>query len=62
MFCSDTEKLVTDLIASRQIDPKSSDVNVGLDGGQGMLKVGMTITDRNEAEQSGRSLYSSVSY
>ena len=58
MFCSDLDKLVSDMISHRNIDPVTSDVKVGIDGGQGMLKVGMTISDRDNTEHVGRSHYS----
>ena len=52
---------MSDLISHRAIDPESSDVHVGLDGGQGMLKIGLTITDRDKSGQPRRSKYSDVS-
>ena len=52
---------MSDLIVARDINPHTSDAHVGIDGGQGMLKVGVTVTDREEEECSGRSNYLSVS-
>ena len=60
VFCDDSSQLVLDILAHRGLDPHSCDVHCGFDGGQGMLKLAVTITDRQEAEQVGRSLYSQV--
>ena len=37
-------------------------MKVGVDGGQGWLKMGLTVTDREEKEQTGRSHYSEVKF
>ena len=49
-----------EVLAHRGLNPQTCDVHVGIDGGQGMLKLGVTITDRLEQEESGRSFYSQV--
>ena len=43
------------------LNPSSCDIHCGFDGGQGILKVALTITDRLEDEYTGRSHYSDVS-
>ena len=58
VFCDDSSQFVLNVMAHRGLDPQSCDVHCGFDGGQGMLKLAVTITDRQESEQSGRSLYS----
>ena len=40
---------------------QTSDVHIGIDGGQKMLKLGVTITERTDSEKSGRCHYSDVS-
>ena len=45
----------------RGLNPSSCDIHCGFDGGQGILKVALTITDRLEDEHTGRSHYSDVS-
>ena len=50
-----------DVMSRRGMDPQTSDVHIGFDGGQGILKLGVTITDRQELDLSGsRSHYSEV--
>ena len=43
------------------MNPQTSDIHIGIDGGQKMLKLGVTITERMDSEKSGRSHYSDVS-
>ena len=40
-----------------QMDPEKIDVVLGIDGGQGMLKVGATVVDRMRKQKSGRAQY-----
>ena len=63
MFCVDCDDFVQEIISYRGLNPNSSDCHCGLDGGQGILKVGITITDRDEVgkESVGRSTYADVS-
>ena len=61
MFCNDVSQLVLDIMAYRGLNPHNCDVHCGFDGGQSMLKLALTVTDRLEGEQSGRSSYSDVS-
>ena len=61
MFSNDISQLVLDVMAHRGLNPHSCDVYCGFDGGKSMLKLALTITDRLEGEQSGRSCYSDVS-
>ena len=49
-------------MARRGMSPQTCDVHCGFDGGQGMLKLGVTITNRLELEESGRSHYSQVQF
>ena len=60
MFCNDCDYLVQKTIQHRGDDPQECDVHVGFDGGQGLLKIGYTITKRSEEERKGRSRYSDV--
>ena len=61
VFCSDLKGLISHLIQCRQIDPEKSDIHIGIDGGQGSVKVGITITNRELAKPSGRLKYAYVS-
>ena len=47
-------------MAHRGLNPHTCDVHIGLDGGQDILKVGLTVTDRLLVEETGRSRYSQV--
>ena len=62
VFCHDSNALVLKVLSERGMDPHSSDVHVGIDGGQGILKLAITATDRKDAIKSsgGRSHYSEV--
>ena len=35
------------------MDPQYSDVHVGIDGGQNMLKLGVTITNKEDSDETG---------
>ena len=61
MFCSCPDSLVSYLVSQRDMNADTSDVHIGIDGGQGMLKVGLTVTDRGDRKEDGRSKYSEVS-
>ena len=61
MFCNDVNQLVLDILSHRQMDPQQSDVHIGIDGGQDMLKLGVTITDKLDVRETGRSHYAHVS-
>ena len=59
VFCDDCDELVQLVLYERGFDPHGSDVHVGFDGGQGILKIGFTITERAGAVNSSeRSKYS----
>lgn len=61
VFCDDCDELVQHVLYERGLDPGQCDVHVGFDGGQGILKIGFTVTDRSEAvKDSCRSKYSEV--
>ena len=61
VFCVDCSQLVLEVMAHRGLNPHNCDVHVGFDGGQGMLKLALTVTDRLEVECGGRSRYADVS-
>ena len=44
----------------RGLNPYTCDVHIGMDGGQSMLKIALTMTDRLGVERSGRATYSEV--
>ena len=60
MFCNDCSKLALDVMTHRGLNPHTCDVHIGIDGGQDILKVALTITNRLGAEKMGRSHYSQV--
>ena len=60
MFCTDVSQLVLNAMAHRGLNPHTCDVHCGFDGGQAMLKLAVTVTDRAEGEKRGRSHYSDV--
>ena len=47
-------------MAYRGLNPHLCDVHIGLDGGQDILKVALTITERQGGHTSGRAYYSQV--
>ena len=49
-----------DVMEHRGLNPHNCDVHCGFDGGQGILKLAITITDRLEGGSRGRSHYSDV--
>ena len=63
VFCNDCDELVQVqfVIRERGLDPHDCDVHVGFYGGQGLLKIGFTVTERSEElSPLGRSKYSQV--
>ena len=61
VFCSDLGSMVSHLIECRDLDPDKADVHIGIDGGQGSVKVGITVTTREDSQMQGRAKYSYVS-
>ena len=62
VICNDLQTLLSDMIESREVDSMKSDVHIGIAGGQGSPKIGLTITDRDEKAVEGRAKYSDVSF
>ena len=63
VFCDDCDELVQLVLYERGLDPHTCDVHVGFDGGQGILKIRFTVTERTVEVTSGeRSKYSEVCY
>ena len=60
VFCNDCSQLVLNVMTHRGLNPHTFDVHCGFDGGQSMLKLALTVTDRLEGEKRGRALYSEV--
>ena len=58
VVCTDLKELVYDLVATTGMDPSKNDVYIDIDSGQGSLKVGLTMTDRDEETQTSRAKYS----
>ena len=47
-------------LCHREQSPDMVEAHVGIDGGQGWLKIGLTISGRQEAVRTGRASYSEV--
>ena len=61
VFCNDCDELIKTVLSERSMNPGESDVHCGFDSGQGMLKIAVTVTERNGDELvSGRSKYTQV--
>ena len=62
VFCTDCDELLQLVLHERGLNPHECDVHVGFDGGQGILKIGFTVTERESCgeENPGRSKYSQV--
>ena len=60
VFCDDCDLLVQRTLLYRGDNPHECDVHCGFDGGQGLLKIGYTITKRTTEANTGRSSYSDV--
>ena len=57
----DCDELVQTVLYERGLAPHDCDVHVGFDGGQGILKIGFTVTESSDTGQkAGRSKYSEV--
>ena len=57
VFCDDVNQFILDVMHHRGMNPHECDIHCGFDGGQDMLKLAVTVTDRFEVEHSGRSHY-----
>lgn len=60
VFCNDCDLLVQRTLLHRGDNPHECDLQCGFDGGQGLLKIGYTITKRTTQSTTGRSSYSDV--
>ena len=49
-----------DILAHLGLDPQNSDVHVGFDGGQDILKLALTVTEWKDLAETGRAHYSEV--
>ena len=57
VYCNDVSQLVIRLLEHRGLDESTADIKLGLDGGQGSLKVTLSIMDKDERMKSGRQTY-----
>ena len=61
VFCNDCDELIKAVLSERSLNPGNSDVHCGFDSGQGILKVAVTVTERNGDESiKGRARYTQV--
>ena len=62
MFCNDCDEMVQHVLHERGLNPQDCNVLCGFDGGQGLLKIGFTIAEKESlGRESTRSKYSDVS-
>ena len=57
VYCNDVSQLVIRLLQHRGLDQSTADIKLGLDGGQGSLKVTLSIMDKDERIKTGRQTY-----
>ena len=57
VYCNDVSQLVIRLLQHRGLDQSTADIKLGLDGGQGSLKVTLSIMDKDERIKTGRKTY-----
>ena len=60
MYCTDVQGLIERVLRERGLSPSSTDVHIGMDGGQGWLKLGLILTDRSKDITTARASYSEV--
>ena len=62
VFCQNCDELLTLILAERQMNPTDCHVHCGFDSGQGILKIAISVTDKNEVQEEscGRAKYSQV--
>ena len=57
VYCNDISELVLRLLEYRELDPSTTDAKLGLDKGQGSVKVTLSIMERDERVKTGRQTY-----
>ena len=57
IYCNDVCTLVIRLLEHRELDESNIDIKYGLDGGQGSLKVTLSIMEKDEIVKTGRQTY-----
>ena len=57
IYCNDVTQLIVRLLEHRDLDIENIDIKLGLDGGQGSLKMTLSIMKKDEREQTGRQTY-----
>ena len=57
VFCNDVEELVVRVMEHRELDENQVDIKLGLDGGQGSLKVTLSVMEKDERVMTGRQTY-----
>ena len=60
VFCTEPTDLLAVAMAHRGLSPNDVDAHVGIDGGQGWLKIGLTLTKRCEINNNKRAKYEEV--
>ena len=62
MYCTDIPGLIERVVTEREMSVNTTDIHLGMDGGQGWLKLGLILTDRSKEENKGRACYSEVKH
>ena len=57
VYCNDISELVLRLLEYRELDPSTTDAKLGLDKGQGSVKVTLSLMERDERVKTGRQTY-----
>ena len=61
VFCTDCEELINTVLQERGLCPNNAHVHCGFDGGQGIVKIACSVTEKGEGKKSkGRAKYSEV--
>ena len=57
VFCNDVEELVVHVMEHQELDKNQVDIKLGLDGGQGSLKVTLSVMEKDERVMTGCQTY-----
>ena len=58
VYCTNLDELIRRLVESRELDEETMTVKIGLDGGQGSLKVCLSVVTKEENMETGRRRFS----
>ena len=62
VVCNDPKEFITKVMLERNLDPKTTDIKIGADDGQGLFKLNVQLLSHDgECANPGRARYSDVS-